>query len=100
MEYIYHDIINKMGVFGLALYVAPFLLQLWNALFGKKRETEARKHGAYIRLAAVAVITYFWFITYFNPCMNTTVGIFCYLLTIVFMDGTLPSQTERVEKLT
>jgi hypothetical protein len=77
VEYSYYDILNKMGVIGLCIFLSPFALMI---VFLRRR----RKRGAApssadrICYAVFAAIFYFLFIAYFNPSMNTTVGISCY----------------------
>lgn len=85
VEYTYHDIVNKQGFLGLLLFLAPFFLNTWY-LLGKKWTADRWKTNT-MELAAYAGIVYFLFIAYFNPCMNTTVGISCYVLSMVIIGG-------------
>lgn len=80
VEYFYHDIINKLGIFGLALYLAPYV---WMAV-----ATLRAGKSKYLLLSTCVFgsITFFFIIAYFNPCMNTTVGISCYLLAMTVLN--------------
>lgn len=80
VEYFYHDIINKLGIIGLALYFAPYIWMAVTTLRAGKS-----KH-LMVSIAAFGSISYFFVIAYFNPCMNTTVGISCYMLAMTVMN--------------
>ncbi|MBE6764311.1 MAG: hypothetical protein E7546_00325 [Ruminococcaceae bacterium] len=80
VEYFYHDIINKLGIIGLALYLAPYIWMAVTTLRAGKS-----KH-LMVSIAAFGSISYFFVIAYFNPCMNTTVGISCYMLAMTVMN--------------
>lgn len=76
VEYSYYDILNKMGVIGLAVFFSPFILM---AVFLRKNRKKGIPGPAnHICFSCFAVMVYFLFIAYFNPSMNTTVGISCY----------------------
>ena len=80
VEYSYQDIWNKMGLIGLLLFLAPFVYMTVRLFTWKKR---AGHFPDFLQIAAWSVCLYFLFIAYFNPCMNTTVGIAHYLLAAV-----------------
>ena len=82
VEYTYQDVVNKMGVIGLLLFLMPFLMQLGSLIFVKKAGLLAEQERV-LRILSVGIMVYFLVIAYYNPCMNTTSGIFCYLLTMV-----------------
>lgn len=80
VEYTYYDIMNKMGLVGLLLFVAPFgLIAFFTCRRKQNQETDSDAILQYISLSS---IFYFMVITYFNPCMNTTVGISCYVFAM------------------
>lgn len=83
VEYTFHDIVNKMGIIGLLLFLMPFILQIYY-LFKRLRFAADKKEVLWA-VAMLAAMVYFLFITYFNPCMNTTVGICCYALSMTAM---------------
>ena len=80
VEYFYHDVINKLGLVGLALYAAPFVL------VGTETLRRRKSDDLLLSTATFAGIAYFFCIAYFNPCMNTTVGISYYLTSIAILD--------------
>lgn len=80
VEYTYHDIVNKMGVIGLVLFFAPFVIMA--VLLFRKRGKESKPRDFLLGIVSLASIFYFLFIAYFNPCMSSTVGISCYVLTM------------------
>ena len=80
VEYTYYDIMNKMGLVGLLLFVAPFgLIAFFTCRRKQNPETDSDAILQYISLSS---IFYFMVITYFNPCMNTTIGISCYVFAM------------------
>lgn len=85
VEYVYHDFANKIGFFGLFLFFLPFLIHIGYILKRSKLISDT-KHQL-IKFALFASVTYFLFISYFNPCMNTTVGISCYVLSMAIIGG-------------
>lgn len=82
VEYTYQDVVNKMGIVGLALFLLPFLLQVVDVASVKKMKLVNPQEGI-LRVLSVGIMVYFLMIAYFNPCMNTTSGIFCYMWTMV-----------------
>lgn len=91
VEYFYHDIINKLGIIGLALYLAPYIWMAVTTLrAGKSRHFM-------LSVCVFGSISYFFVIAYFNPCMNTTVGISCYLLAMTVMNM-ISENMEKTDK--
>ena len=83
VEYIYHDFVNKIGYIGLFLFFLPLLLHI-GCIFKHFKANFGKEHQ-FMCFALFASMTYFLFISYFNPCMNTTVGISCYVLSMVIV---------------
>lgn len=79
VEYSYHDVVNKMGVIGIGLFLFPLVFMAIRILRARKNP---RVPQEYLLLSLVGLVSsvYFLFIAYSNPCMNTTVGISCYCL--------------------
>lgn len=79
VEYSYHDVVNKMGVIGIALFLFPLVFMAIRIFRVRKNQKVSQEH---LLLALVGMVSsvYFLFIAYSNPCMNTTVGISCYCL--------------------
>lgn len=74
-EYFYLDILARMGIFGLVLYVLPFASILWYCF--KKRKLLANYPPA---LAMLSGMMGFWAVTWFNPWMNAALGITGYAI--------------------
>ena len=75
-EYFYYDIIARMGMIGLLLYVMPFVYVCICML--KKRAMLRSNMGA---VALICGVTGFWAVTWFNPWMNAVLGIAVYALS-------------------
>ena len=76
-EYFYLDVLARMGIVGLLLYVAPFAyLCLWML---RKRSQLSDMPCAW---AALCGLIGFWAITWFNPWMNAVLGISAYALCL------------------
>lgn len=92
VEYVYYDIVNKMGFVGLLCFLLPFGMMSY-CVFYRKKCLNGQEIGIW-EWVAYAVLVYFLFISYFNPCMNTTLGISHYLLCLTVLSGdglSLPS---------
>ena len=89
VEYTFHDILNKMGIVGLLLFLMPFVLHIYYIF--KRLRFAGDTQEILVAAAMFAAMVYFLFITYFNPCMNTTVGISCYGLSMVAMHRAIGS---------
>lgn len=74
-EYFYLDVLARMGIVGLVLYLLPFGY-ITVCCFKKCRELRAF-HGG---VALMCGIIGFWAITWFNPWMNAALGITGYSL--------------------
>lgn len=84
VEYTYHDVLNKMGIVGLLLWLSPLILEIVDVFCMRFRKKETMTNeDVMIKFVALGIAIYFFVISYFNPCMNTTLGIACYLLTMV-----------------
>lgn len=89
-EYFYWDILARMGIVGLILYVAPFAyLCLWLI----------HKRSMFINMpcawAALSGLIGFWAITWFNPWMNAVLGIATYALCMALPGLTSQNQTHN-----
>ena len=79
IEYFYHDLCAKTGFVGLILFLSPLLVLLLE-LF-KKRKTVGEHTLMFQSLMFVSSLFVF-IISYFNPCMNSTVGLSVFSLSI------------------
>jgi len=79
VEYFYHDLVNKTGIIGLLLYYSPILYMLFILLRNIIRKEKERAMLNFVWFSALGV---FMVATYFNPFMNSSLGIGCYALTI------------------
>ncbi len=75
-EYFYYDMLARMGIIGLLLYVAPFMYICIYML--KKRSLLQSNMSA---VALICGVFGFWAITWFNPWMNAVLGIAVYALS-------------------
>lgn len=79
IEYFYLDLLSKVGVFGLIIFLAPFLyasLTIW-----KNKGVYSREQKI-MSLLVWGMVIYLLVISYFNPCMNTTTGLCMYSLLV------------------
>lgn len=74
-EYFYYDILARMGIIGLLLYVAPFIYLCFYVL--RKRALASNNMGS---LALFCGMMGFWGVSWFNPWMNAVLGIAVYSL--------------------
>lgn len=74
VEYFYHDLLAKMGIWGLFCFLLPLFYGA-TLLFrsGQYRKT------AFPWIFFVAIV-YFLVISYFNPCLNSVTGLSLYIL--------------------
>ena len=93
VEYTYHDIVNKMGVVGLLLFFAPF--GVMTVLFFRRKRTDYTADAVLQCSTMLSSIAYFLFIAYFNPCMNTTVGLSCYVLSMTVFSALFLNPGEK-----
>lgn len=76
-EYFYLDMLARMGIIGLTLYILPVLLALLRAA-RRRRALKADPETGFIVIGLIG----FLIATYFNPWMNAALGIAWYALTI------------------
>lgn len=90
-EYFYLDVLARMGIVGLILYVLPFVYIL--ILCARKRNgITAFTDGT----CALCGMMGFWAVTWFNPWMNAVLGIACYALCTAIPQHL--TETECTEK--
>ena len=75
-EYFYYDMLARMGIVGLALYVAPFI---YICIFILRRRRLMLENSDSVAL--ICALIGFWFVTWFNPWMNAALGIAVYALS-------------------
>ena len=90
-EYFYLDMLARMGIVGLTLYMLPILLSLIR-LVKRRRALKAFPEPGYVMIGLFA----FLIATYFNPWMNAALGIAWYALTAAAV-WTLPKMMEGTE---
>lgn len=92
IEYFYLDLISKMGIVGAVTLFIPFILCIYDFIRYRKRMLEENK----LYLFSAIIGTLFLFvISYFNPCMNTNVGLAIYCLCMAMANV---SQSEFKEE--
>lgn len=74
-EYFYLDVLARMGIVGLLLYVLPFGYVLLKMFLERKRFVSW--HDS---IGTLCGMCGFWAVTWFNPWMNAVLGIACYAL--------------------
>ena len=79
VEYFYHDIINKMGFLGLVFYCFPLIYMVYIVM--RKIMIKDFKN-LIIGTAWLTALSVFFLVTFFNPYMNSALGIACYSLAI------------------
>lgn len=80
IEYFYLDILSKIGFIGFIIFIIPFLFSVFDTIilcdvFCKEQRLLA--------LAAQLGCLFVFVISYFNPCLNSSVGLFMYSLALV-----------------
>ncbi len=75
-EYFYYDMLARMGILGLLLYVAPFIC-IGIYMLRKKSLIPYNMNS----IALICGMFGFWAITWFNPWMNAALGIAVYSLS-------------------
>lgn len=75
-EYFYYDMLARMGIIGLLLYIAPFIYVCFYVL--RKRALLPHNMSS---VALLCGMIGFWGATWFNPWMNAVLGIAVYALT-------------------
>jgi O-antigen ligase len=79
VEYFYQDIVNKTGFFGLLLYYFPIGYMVFSIARKWKSSDADRK---LIDITWICGMTVFLAATYFNPYMNSSLGICCLSIAI------------------
>ena len=80
IEYFYLDILSKIGFIGFIIFIIPFLFSVFDTII--LRDVFCKEQ----RLLAVAAqlgCLFVFVISYFNPCLNSSVGLFMYSLALV-----------------
>jgi O-antigen ligase len=79
VEYFYQDIVNKTGFLGLLLYYFPIGYMIFS-LARKWKNSDADQR--LLNITWICGIAVFIIATYFNPYMNSSLGICCYCIVI------------------
>ena len=79
IEYFYLDLLSKMGLVGLIIFLLPAIICFVCIL--KKKELFSEKQKL-LSLASWFGLLYLMIISYFNPCMNTSWGLMVYGMVI------------------
>ncbi len=79
VEYFYQDIVNKAGYLGLLLYYFPIGYVIFSIARKWKNSDADQK---LLNIIWISGITVFLVATYFNPYMNSSLGICCYSIAI------------------
>jgi hypothetical protein len=74
-EYFYFDILARMGIIGLVLYLLPFGYILYVCVRNKTKLASFTDGSS-----TICGMVGFWAVTWFNPWMNAVLGIACYAL--------------------
>ena len=77
IELFYLDILSKIGVTGLAAFLVPYACVLYD--FCTKRYGKVQR---FVLLACIVAVSYAMSFSYFNPFMNSAVGLSLYSLCI------------------
>ena len=77
IEYFYLDLLSKIGVVGTLIFFMPFIFCVYDLIKYRKQMKEINK---ILLFSANISILFLFVISYFNPCMNTNVGLVVYSL--------------------
>lgn len=80
VEYFYYDMVNKMGIIGMLIYLLPLICVF--AIKKPKYSLVGDIHYTYMHVVFLVGLVYFLIITATNPCMNTTTGILYYCMAM------------------
>ena len=80
IEYIYLDILSKIGFIGFIIFIIPFLFSVFDTII--LRDVFCKEQRL-LALAAQLGCLFVFVISYFNPCLNSSVGLFMYSLALV-----------------
>lgn len=79
IEYFYLDLLAKMGIVGLILFLFPAIWAFYTILKEKNHYSQEQR---LLSLACWFGLMFLMIISYFNPCMNTSWGLMVYGLVI------------------
>lgn len=79
IEYFYLDLLTKMGIIGLVLFLLPVIWAFYTIIKEKNNYSEDQR---LLSLACGFGLLFLMIISYFNPCMNTSWGLMVYGLVI------------------
>ncbi len=77
-EYVYLDMISKVGIIGLVIYLLPVMIMMKQLWTKRKKLTIENSFP----MLSVIVLLGFMVASYFNPYMNGALGIFFYCYTM------------------
>lgn len=80
IEYFYLDILSKIGSIGFIIFIIPFLFSVFDTII--LRDVFCKEQRL-LALAAQLGCLFVFVISYFNPCLNSSVGLFMYSLALV-----------------
>lgn len=80
IEYFYLDILSKIGFIGFIIFIIPFLFSVFDTIL--LRDVFCKEQRL-LALAAQLGCLFVFVISYFNPCLNSSVGLFMYSLALV-----------------
>lgn len=75
VEMTYHDILSKMGIVGLVIFILPYIFIIWDSMNKFREETFTR-----MRIGLIATLTAVLFATYSNPYILGSLGLLIYCL--------------------
>lgn len=80
IEYFYLDILSKIGFIGFIIFIIPFLFSVFDTII--LRDVFCKEQRL-LALAAQLGCLFVFVISYFNPCLNSSVGLFMYSLALI-----------------
>lgn len=80
IEYFYLDILSKIGFIGFIIFIIPFLFSVFDTII--LRDVFCKEQRL-LALAAQLGCLFVFVISYFNPCLNSSAGLFMYSLALV-----------------
>lgn len=79
IEYFYLDLLSKMGIIGTIAFFMPFIMAVYDLI---KYRRKGFDEEATLLFASIINVVFLLVISYFNPCMNTNVGLSMYCLSM------------------
>ena len=79
IEYFYLDLWTKVGIVGVLAFLLPYIYHLYDTIKNRKQYSKEQK---LLTICSNIALVYLLVISYFNPCMNSTVGLSMYSLVI------------------